>query len=90
MKILRALKSGTDPQLSSDLLERYPPEPEPEPDSYLEALGEVWDQAPDWMKKSVIAQLRISVEEYEREKEKWSSTPPNEAGVDSGTVRPEP
>jgi transcriptional regulator with XRE-family HTH domain len=94
MKILRALKSEPDSQLTSDLLERYgpepEPEPEPEPDPYLQALAELWDQAPDWLKKSFTAQLRITVEEYEREQEKWSSAPPDEeAGVDSGTVRPE-
>jgi hypothetical protein len=93
MSIVRALKSESGPLLGSEPVEAEEPEPEPEPESdpYVQAMSELWDQAPDWLRSSFIAHLRTTVAEYEREKEKRSSTPPDEeAGVDSGTDRPEP
>ncbi len=87
MKILRALNSHADLPLGIEALEAN--EPEPKPDPYLEAVGELWDQTPDWLKKSFTAQLRIAIEEYEREMEKRASAPPDEAGVDDETTPPE-
>ena len=36
-------------------------------DPYLEVLEQLWDKAPDWKKKDIAAQIRATVEEYQRE-----------------------
>jgi hypothetical protein len=38
-------------------------------DPYLEVLEQLWDKAPDWKKKDIAAQIRATVEEYQREQE---------------------
>jgi transcriptional regulator with XRE-family HTH domain len=41
----------------------------PDRDPYLEVLEQLWDKAPDWKKKDIAAQIRATVEEYQRERE---------------------
>ncbi len=43
-------------------------------DPYLEILEQLWDKAPDWKKKDIAAQIRLAVEEYQREQE-WLTSP---------------
>jgi hypothetical protein len=35
----------------------------------MEVLEQLWDKAPDWKKKDIAAQIRATVEEYQREQE---------------------
>ena len=44
-------------------------------DPYLEVLEQLWDKAPDWKKKDIAAQIRIAVEEYQREQARVASQP---------------
>ena len=43
------------------------PDGPPARDPYLAVLEQLWDQAPDWKKKDIAAQIRAAVEEYQRE-----------------------
>jgi transcriptional regulator with XRE-family HTH domain len=68
MRILRSLVPGASPT-------PVPGGPDPtgarsldrDRDPYLEVLEQLWDKTPDWKKKDIAAQIRIAVEEYQRE-----------------------
>jgi plasmid maintenance system antidote protein VapI len=72
MRMLRGLKSGAAPAPSPS---GPPPAQSAEStarDPYLEVLEQLWDKAPDWKKKDIAAQIRLAVEEYQREQDKWT------------------
>jgi lambda repressor-like predicted transcriptional regulator len=53
------------------------------PDPYLETLEQLWDKAPDWKKKDIAAQIRATVEEYQREQQEQVR---GQAGGDSSAA----
>ncbi len=44
--------------------------PERPRDPYYETLEALWELAPEWKKKDIVNQLRLAVEEYQREQAK--------------------
>ena len=85
MRMLRSLKPGAaadSTQAAATSRARPPIEDRPpaanrppieDRDPYLEVLEQLWDKAPDWKKKDIAAQIRIAVEEYQREQERVAS-----------------
>jgi transcriptional regulator with XRE-family HTH domain len=75
MRMLRSLRPGASPApplASPGSLEAASPiatSPDRDRDPYLEVLEQLWDKAPDWKKKDIAAQIRATVEEYQREQE---------------------
>jgi len=69
LRMLRGLRPGAVPppapdRAEADALQEISP---PGRDPYLEVLEQLWDQAPDWKKKDIAAQIRATVEEVQRE-----------------------
>jgi transcriptional regulator with XRE-family HTH domain len=78
MRMLRSLRPGASPDPSRrapslagppSLEAASPIATSPDRDPYLEVLEQLWDKAPDWKKKDIAAQIRATVEEYQREQE---------------------
>jgi transcriptional regulator with XRE-family HTH domain len=73
MRMLRSLKPGASPAASpssfgpSAEAGRVEAASDLARDPYLEVLEQLWDKAPDWKKKDIAAQIRVAVEEYQRE-----------------------
>ena len=82
MRMLRGLRPGVSPAPSPGLAhgegvaashstEASPTRPpgRVKPDPHLAVLEQLWDKTPDWKKKDIAAQIRASVDEYQREQE---------------------
>jgi hypothetical protein len=72
MRMLRGLRPGAAP--SSPITASGPIQTEDSSlsggrDPYLEVLEQLWDKAPDWKKKDIAAQIRVTVEEDQREQQ---------------------
>jgi hypothetical protein len=71
MRMLRGLRPGAVPPPAPDRAEADAPLENslPRRDPYLEVLEQLWNKTPDWKKKDIAAQIRATVEEYQREQE---------------------
>ncbi len=71
IRILRSLQADTSHTRSASTVTEssapYSTRGEDRLEPYVEILGDLWDKAPDWKKKDIVDQLRLAVEEYERE-----------------------
>jgi transcriptional regulator with XRE-family HTH domain len=79
MRMLRSLQPGASPRPSTSSLGGVSEEGSPSRDAYLEILEQLWDKTPDWKKKDIAAQIRATVEEYQREQEGMMSQQEDEA-----------
>jgi transcriptional regulator with XRE-family HTH domain len=69
IRMLRSLQPGTPPRPFTSSPGEVPEMGAPSRDPYLEVLEQLWDKAPNWKKKDIAAQIRATVEEYQREQE---------------------
>jgi transcriptional regulator with XRE-family HTH domain len=69
LRLLRSLRPDTLPAAPAAPAAPGEPASSDAPDPYLEVLEQLWDKAPDWKKKDIAAQIRTTVEEYQRERE---------------------
>ena len=73
MRMLRSLKPGAARGAGAPRPDLAGTDPDGARDPYLEVLEQLWDKAPDWKKKDIAAQIRIAVEEYQREQARVAS-----------------
>jgi transcriptional regulator with XRE-family HTH domain len=81
MRMLRSLKPGASPAAAPSSVGLSAETGSAEAasalarDPYLEVLEQLWDKAPDWKKKDIAAQIRVAVEEYQREQGEGATGP---------------
>jgi transcriptional regulator with XRE-family HTH domain len=73
LRMLRGLKPAPARSAGAARPDRASAAPDGTRDPYLEVLEQLWDKAPDWKRKDIAAQIRIAVEEYQREQERMTS-----------------